>query len=91
MPLHKGTSKRIIGANIREMQASGHPHKQAIAAALHEARESGAKIPVKHKGKHMAKHKLSHAAEVKGGKHSHEHKKEHEHKHEHKKEHKKHK
>jgi hypothetical protein len=50
MPLQKGTSRKTIGKNIKEMEKSGHPPKQSIAAALHEARESGAKIP-KPKGK----------------------------------------
>lgn len=49
MPLHKGKSKKVIGENIAEMERSGHPKKQAIAAALNEARESGAKIPKKKK------------------------------------------
>lgn len=47
MPLKKGKSKKTIGKNIEEMEASGHPHKQAVAAALDEARKSGAKIPKK--------------------------------------------
>lgn len=50
MPLKKGKSKKTIGKNIAEMEASGHPKKQAIAASLNEARKSGAKIPKK-KGK----------------------------------------
>lgn len=45
MPLHKGKSKKVIGENIGEMEASGHPRKQAIAASLNMARKSGAKIP----------------------------------------------
>jgi hypothetical protein len=45
MPLKKGTSRETIGANIREMGASGHPHKQAVAASLNQARQSGATIP----------------------------------------------
>ena len=45
MPLHKGKSRKVISENIQEMEESGHPHKQAIAAALSEARKSGAKIP----------------------------------------------
>jgi hypothetical protein len=49
MPLKKGTSKKTIGKNIAEMEASGHPKKQSIAAALNEARQSGAKIPKKKK------------------------------------------
>lgn len=47
MPLHKGKSRKVIGENIGEMIKSGHPKKQAVAAALNEARESGAKIPKK--------------------------------------------
>ncbi len=49
MPLKKGTSKKIIGHNIAEMEKSGHPKKQSIAASLNEARMSGAKIPKKKK------------------------------------------
>mgnify|MGYP001586199964 CR=1 FL=1 len=52
MPLKKGTSRKTIGSNISEMERSGHKKSQAIAAALNEARESGAKIPKKkNKGK----------------------------------------
>jgi len=51
MPLKKGTSRATIGKNIKEMEASGHPAKQAIAASLNEARMSGAKIAKKKKGK----------------------------------------
>ncbi len=49
MPLKKGTSRDTIGSNIKEMERSGHPKKQAIAAALNEARESGKKFPKKKK------------------------------------------
>jgi len=48
MPLRKGKSREVVSANIREMEASGHPHKQAIAAALNEARRSGGKVGGKH-------------------------------------------
>lgn len=47
MPLKKGKSKATISKNIKEMVASGHPQKQAVAAALDTARKSGAKIPKK--------------------------------------------
>lgn len=50
MPLEKGKSKKVIGHNIAEMESSGYPKKQAIAAALNTARKSGANIP-KPKGK----------------------------------------
>ena len=45
MPLLPG--KKNIGRNIREMVHSGHPQNQAVAAALSQARKSGAKIPKK--------------------------------------------
>lgn len=47
MPLHKGSSKKVIGENIKEMENANYPKKQAIAASLNEARKSGAKIPKK--------------------------------------------
>jgi hypothetical protein len=47
MPLIKSASKKAIGKNIKEMEASGRPKKQAIAAALDTARRAGAKIPKK--------------------------------------------
>lgn len=37
MPLLPGSSRAIIGENIREMRASGHPEDQAVAAALRNA------------------------------------------------------
>ena len=51
MPLKKGKSKAVIGRNIKEMEESGHPRAQAVAAALNTARKSGAKIPKKPRGK----------------------------------------
>lgn len=43
MPLHEGKSKKVISENISEMEASGHPHDQAVAAALHNAHPNGGK------------------------------------------------
>lgn len=40
MPLTQGKSRATISANIREMIASGHPQRQAVAAALNTARRS---------------------------------------------------
>lgn len=51
MPLKKGSSRKVISQNIEEMMASGHPQKQAIAAALNNARKSGGKVPKKRKSK----------------------------------------
>ena len=42
MPLLKGKSQATISANIREMVESGHPVKQAAAAAYREAGEDNA-------------------------------------------------
>lgn len=50
MPLHKGSSRATISNNIREMEASGHPHRQAVAAALHEADRFSHHNPPKRKG-----------------------------------------
>lgn len=49
MPLKQGKSKAVVKSNIKEMMASGHEQKQAVAAALNQARKSGAKIPKKRK------------------------------------------
>jgi len=40
MPLKKGSSKKVISANIRELVRSGRPLKQAIAIALSQAGKS---------------------------------------------------
>ena len=40
MPLKKGSSRATISQNIREMRNSGYPQRQAVAAALSNARRS---------------------------------------------------
>ena len=40
MPLAHGKSQKTVSHTIEEMQASGHPHAQAVAAALNTARKS---------------------------------------------------
>ena len=40
MPLKKGKSQKTISSNISEMIHAGHPHDQAVAAALNVARRA---------------------------------------------------
>lgn len=40
MPLRRGSSKRVISANIRELVKSGRPQKQAVAIAFEKAGKS---------------------------------------------------
>lgn len=44
MPLDKSGSKASIGKNIKELEATGRPPKQAVAIALDTARRAGADI-----------------------------------------------
>jgi hypothetical protein len=43
MPLKKSASKEAFKANVREMVKSGHPVKQAVAAAYSTQREARGK------------------------------------------------
>lgn len=47
MPLLPG--KKNIGYNIREMELAGHPHKVALAAALHKALDQKNSKPLERK------------------------------------------
>jgi len=40
MPLKKGSSQKTISSNIKELQASGRPHDQAVAIALSQSRRT---------------------------------------------------
>jgi len=48
MPLQAGSSREVISSNIREMVKAGHPQKQAVAAALSKAYDSGAGVMLTH-------------------------------------------
>src|SRR3990172_4817714 len=37
MPLKKGSSKKVVSQNIREMMHAGHPQNQAVPAAMKKA------------------------------------------------------
>lgn len=43
MPLKKGSGKKVVSANIKELVHSGRPRKQAVAIALSAARKAKAK------------------------------------------------
>lgn len=43
MPLRKGSSKRVVSANIKTEMAAGKPQKQAVAIALAKAKRKGSK------------------------------------------------
>ena len=40
MPLKRGSSKKVVSANIRREMAHGKPQKQAVAIALSKAGRS---------------------------------------------------
>lgn len=39
-PLKSGKSQKTISSNIRELEQSGRPHKQAVAIAMDKAGKS---------------------------------------------------
>lgn len=53
MPLLKGMSGKIIGANISELMHSGKPQNQAIAIAMSMADKNKKKMKIVHKAKEM--------------------------------------
>ena len=48
MPLKKGSSQKVVSANIRELRHAGYPEKQAIAIAMEKAGKSKGKGKGKH-------------------------------------------
>lgn len=40
MPLKKGSSRKTVSANVKELMASGRPQKQAVAISLRQAGRS---------------------------------------------------
>jgi hypothetical protein len=55
VPLTKGSSRKVVSDNIREMMDAGHTQRQAVAASLRNARDSKRGKGRTHKrGKHRA-------------------------------------
>lgn len=43
MPLKKGSSDKVVGQNVKELESSGYPRNQAVAIALSKAGKSNKK------------------------------------------------
>lgn len=48
MPLLRGSSRKVISANIKTEMAAGKPQKQAVAIALSEARRKKSRRGSRH-------------------------------------------
>jgi len=57
MPLKSGSSDATVSSNIKEMIASGHPRKQAVAAALSNAHRGRGRDKKKRKPKRKVVYK----------------------------------
>ncbi len=64
MPLKKGSSKKIISENIRELIAAGHSQNQAIAIALQMAGKSKTSPPPRDKETLYRREKIRTAAKL---------------------------
>lgn len=64
MPLKSGSSRDTVSSNIKEMIASGHDQKQAVAAALENARKTGT-APKHGRGKDKMKRKKRRKLKIK--------------------------
>lgn len=58
MPLIKSGSRAAVSRNISEMEQSGHPHNQAVAAALRNARKYAAGGFAAPMGEHSAQRQV---------------------------------
>ena len=57
MPLKPGSSDKVIGSNIKDMESAGHSKAQSIAASLHNAGKDKKKEGRTPAGKQKKTHK----------------------------------
>lgn len=43
MPLKRGSGKKVVSSNIKELMGTGRPQAQAVAIALNNARKKGSR------------------------------------------------